>query len=365
MRTPARLLAVALVSLAISSCQPSDSLQATINAAATGAAQTYEAQGTPSLTPVVIYVTQTPVATLQSASTDVAGTLTVTAAPDTATPTSSIVEATPCPVNSICEVGTPIGWLTVTPRPTDTPAATPTPGPIATPGNTDPQPTGIEGNWRMVFDDEFDGPTLDLNKWRPNWLGANDGAITPPVNANEASCYDPAQVRVNGGRLILSAVARPCDGYRYASGMVESNGHFNFTYGVVEARLYFSNSPNDDTVISGWPAFWLDGQKWPDDGELDIVEGLGGMPCYHYHSPAGAPGGCHGVGSFYGFHTFGAEWEPGRIDIYYDGSPVWSKASGVLSSPMFIVINMGLNASNVGSVPVALQVDYVRAWRKQ
>ena len=59
-----------------------------------------------------------------------------------------------------------------------------------------------------VFRDDFNGTTLDLTKWQPNWLGANNSTITPPVNGAELSCYDPSQVSVAGGYLHLRAAAR-------------------------------------------------------------------------------------------------------------------------------------------------------------
>ncbi len=39
------------------------------------------------------------------------------------------------------------------------------------------QPVGQSGWWNMIFDDEFDGSSLDLSKWAPNWLALSDSAI--------------------------------------------------------------------------------------------------------------------------------------------------------------------------------------------
>ena len=44
----------------------------------------------------------------------------------------------------------------------------------------------------LLFDDEFNGTSLDLSKWQPNWLTAENGpSITKPVNTEELSCYAP------------------------------------------------------------------------------------------------------------------------------------------------------------------------------
>ena len=100
----------------------------------------------------------------------------------------------------------------------------------------------------------------------------------------------PAQVSVANGELDLTAIAKAesCGGVARsdASGILTTNGTFSFTYGYMEARIWLPGSGS----IADWPAFWADGQNWPTDGEIDILEGLGGQACAHFHNPAGAPG---------------------------------------------------------------------------
>jgi beta-glucanase (GH16 family) len=225
-----------------------------------------------------------------------------------------------------------------------------------------PQPVGQSGSWTIIFDDEFNGSSLDLSKWRPNWLGSSDTSITPPVQSAEVSCYDPAQVSEGNGELDLTAVARSCNGYSYASGMIQSNGKFNFTYGYMEARIW---TPEGTGM---WPAFWSDGHNWPQDGEIDVLEAYGtDALLYHYHY-AGcggdcAPGGSVDVpGATSGWHTYAADWEPGVITWYYDGQRVWQYTTSITSSPMYLIVNLGLNSSS-SAVPATMRVDYVRVWQ--
>ena len=75
-------------------------------------------------------------------------------------------------------------------------------------------------SWRpMVFDDEFNGTTLDTTKWSTGWFGSG---ITAPITSGELECYDPAQVVDGGGELDLNLIARSetCGGQTrpYASG---------------------------------------------------------------------------------------------------------------------------------------------------
>jgi beta-glucanase (GH16 family) len=237
------------------------------------------------------------------------------------------------------------------------------------PAGTVPSPTpspmgSAPGRWQLKFDDEFDGTSLDAAKWSTGWLAAG---ITPPVNADELECYDPANVTVAGGSLALSLVRQSgsCGGTRrpYVSGLVNTNGKFQFTYGFMEARIWL---PGQGQVISNWPAFWSDGQNWPVDGEIDVLEGLtGGQACWHLHDLNGNPGGCAPGMYTGGWHTFAADWEPGSIRYYYDGQAVGTIHSGVTSDPMYLIINYATSVQHGGpvEVPATMRVDYVRVWQ--
>jgi beta-glucanase (GH16 family) len=252
--------------------------------------------------------------------------------------------------------------------PTNAPAPSPTTQPASTqttqpaPPSTDP-PAAHE-----LFRDDFNGSTLDTSKWRPNWLAGSDDTVTKPVNSAELSCYDPAQVSVSGGYLHLNAVDRPCRAsngvtYPYASGLVESADHFTFTYGRVEARIFI---PANSGAAANWPAFWANGTgTWPVTGELDVMEGLEGHACWHFHSTAGGPGGCAPWPNPTGWHTFAAEWAPGSVTYFYDGQQIGRVASGITGSPMYLVLNLGVSTSISPPVrlPSEMLVDWVRVTR--
>ncbi len=216
-----------------------------------------------------------------------------------------------------------------------------------------------------LFRDDFSGSSLDLSKWRPNWFGTNNAAITKPVNTAEQGCYDPAQVSVSGGSLHLNAVARSCPAnngvtYPYASGLVSTKDHFTFTYGSIEARIF--TAPGSG-AIRNWPAFWANGVgAHPANGEIDAFEGLAGRACWHFHYTGGEPGGCANQANAAGWHTYAAEWRPGVVTYFYDGVQVGRITSGITSSPMYVVLNLGLSSTVSGpvSVPSEMLVDYVR-----
>ena len=72
-------------------------------------------------------------------------------------------------------------------------------------------------------------------------------------------------------------------------------GKFSFTYGFIEARLWLPGVPGNPGDVANWPGLWTDGKNWPEDGEIDIAEGIHGQVCAHFHgpdNPSGVSVGC-------------------------------------------------------------------------
>jgi beta-glucanase (GH16 family) len=232
-----------------------------------------------------------------------------------------------------------------------------------------PQPTGrVPGAWSLALDDEFDRQqSLDTAHWSAGWFGAG---VTQPVNLYEDDCYDPSQVTFTTAGLNLTAVRKSetCGGttHPYTTGIVTTDGRFEFAPTAsepvfVEARIYLPAAP--DGQIADWPQFWVDGQHWPEDGELDVLEGLAGQACYHFHDTTtpDAPGGC--AGRLTGWHTFGAEWTPQRATYYYDGAEVGSIASDITDLPMYLIIDNAVSGyGGPHQFPDTMVIQYVRVW---
>jgi beta-glucanase (GH16 family) len=240
---------------------------------------------------------------------------------------------------------------------------------LASPAARKPMPTGAPGNWILKFDDEFNGTSLDTAKWSTGWYGSG---ITPPVSSQEEDCYDPAQVAEGGGVLDLTLIKKSencgISDSVYATGLVSTMGKFSFTYGFVEARVWLPSVLGNPGEAANWPGVWADGRNWPEDGEIDIAEGIGGQVCAHFHDAAspqgiGVGGGTGCPGGMYtgGWHTFAVNWEPGIITYYYDGVDIGSVTSGVTSAPMFIVLDYA--AGSPVQAPAIMKIDYVRVWQ--
>ena len=129
------------------------------------------------------------------------------------------------------------------------------------PGSGPPMPTGVPGDWKLVFDDEFNGAGLNTSEWSTGWLGSG---ITGPVNAKTRECYDPSQVAVGGGSLNLTLVAKSescgISDPEYATGLVNTAGKFTYTYGFLEARVWLPGANGAPNMVANWQAVWTDGR---------------------------------------------------------------------------------------------------------
>ncbi len=229
-----------------------------------------------------------------------------------------------------------------------------------------PQPTGVAGNWNLVLNSQFNGPALPAD-WQTGWFG---NGVTNSVNQREQDCYSPSNVSLPGDgsvHLAVTATASTCGGTTkpYTGAAITTNpsdgrsgSGFQYTYGVVEARVYI---PASGTKIANWPAVWADGQSWPADGEDDLMEGLGGTACWHFHDPVGGPGGCAGTVKP-GWHTFASAWQPGSVTYYYDGIKVGKITTGITSAPMYLILDDTV-AAGQSETTTAMRVQYVRVWQ--
>lgn len=224
-------------------------------------------------------------------------------------------------------------------------------------GNITPptmQPTGVPGNWTIKFDDEFNGKALDQSRWSNCWFSPGCGKMNNVTTS-------PSNVSMANGNLILT-LASPSSG-----ALVSTNPNggatvgYQFTTGVVEARIYF---PGSRTACYNWPGFWVTGQSWPTTGENDIAEVLGGQMTVNYHSSSGTHNQGVVPGMWCGaYHVYTLNRQATKSDVYYDGQLVKSYATDDNSAPQYVVINVGTNSPAAYGAASQIHVDYVRVWQ--
>lgn len=309
--------------------------------------------------------------------------------PQIAAPTPSPTPS-PSPKPSPSPVGGPAPSPSPTPSPVPTPTPTPSPAPVAS------TPVGQSGTWKLAFDDEFDGTSLDTTKW----IMTNPSFQNPwqPYN-NEQEKYrytaNNPNVQENGGALHLIATKE--NGQIY-SGMISSGpvpqlkgsnwqgvaapGYhpFQYTYGYFEGRVKL---PKGNGF---WPSMWMlpDQEKygdWPGSGEYDMFEVPGNNPTdLHMTEHDGQNGGAGDstvaavTDLSAGYHVFGLDWEPTYIKWYLDGNlmKTYTNAFGIQSHPFYPIANFSVGGSwpplngapdATTPFPTSMDIDYIRIFQ--
>jgi len=224
-----------------------------------------------------------------------------------------------------------------------------------------PAPAGKE--WKLAWQDEFTGATLDEAKW--NRLGdwkRRDGFWVK----------DDAYLSGEGTLLLRTRK----DGDRYTCGAINTQGKFEHSFGYYVARCKMPEQPGH------WPAFWIMGAgvgKVGDDGrdgtEIDIVEipWRDGKITFNLHwdgygkdhQSAGSNTTIPALTE--GFHDYGLLWLPEEYVFYVDGKEVWrSTAGGVCQVPQYLKLTeeIGKWGGDIAraTLPDFFEVDYVRVY---
>ena len=123
---------------------------------------------------------------------------------------------------------------------------------------------------QYLWHDEFDGESIDLNKWT---FEIGTGASGWGNNEWEYYTDRKENAYVKDGVLHIRAQKEDYEGQKYTSARMLTKGKFAFKYGTVEARIAL---PTGKGI---WPAFWMLGENfdtvgWPACGEIDIIEAV-------------------------------------------------------------------------------------------
>lgn len=224
----------------------------------------------------------------------------------------------------------------------------------------------------LVWSDEFDGTSVNTSNW--NIINGNPG-----VN-NEKEFYQPANVAVSGGNLIITARQQTVQGQPYTSGKLETYGKFSTTYGRIEARIKLP------MVQGTWPAFWMLGNNintgagWPTCGEIDIMEHVNTsntiLGTMHWNGGSGhVQYGSSTTTTPGDYHIYAVEWDNSSIRWYVDNTLYVTgnianniNNTGAFHLPFFIILNLAIggdlpgNTIDNGSLPTTMMVDYVRVY---
>jgi Glycosyl hydrolase family 26/Glycosyl hydrolases family 16 len=268
--------------------------------------------------------------------------------------------ASSTPSSTTTTTTTPLTTTPTSSPPTTTTTAPPTttttaPSSGGTPGPNAPAGLGVPST--VALDDEFTTGSLNTSLWAPSWFGnqsQQNGTVMSASNVSVGANGLALQLTSNGTGGIVSS--NPDDNQPGHTGFQVAPTPGDPVYVEFQATLPASSNGQ----IANWPALWLDGQTWPEDGEIDVMEGLGGYAAFHLHYGSGggtAQGGA--ANDIPGTHTYGVLWTTNSFTYIYDGAVVGT-VNVSLTSPMYLVMENSTGSPNVQ--PATMDVRYVRVW---
>ena len=253
-----------------------------------------------------------------------------------------------------------------------------------------PQSLTKPEGYALVWSDEFNMDGLpDPARWtydtHRNAQGWYNDELQYYANAR------PQNARIENGSLIIEARIDPgiktlsdWGGQKYSSARLMTKDRAAWDYGYVDVRAKLPCG------VGLWPAIWMlpqNGDKWPDDGEIDIMEYVG-FQDDTFHATIHTKDYNHIKGTEVGeklnmdgacgeFQTHSLLWTPERITVAVNGTPYFvydndGKGQGgwPFDDPFYLILNIAVGGSWGGqqgvsdaAFPAKMEVDYVRVYQ--
>ncbi|MEX1189539.1 MAG: glycoside hydrolase family 16 protein [Bacteroidia bacterium] len=247
--------------------------------------------------------------------------------------------------------------------------------------------------YNLVWQDEFDGPTIDESKWSYDLGNGCDISVNLcGWGNNELEYYTsrPENASISNGNLLIKARREAplyLGEHLYTSARLVTKNKGDWKYGRIDIR---AKMPIGQGI---WPAIWMLPTDtvyggWPRSGEIDIMEYLG-------HKPKEVLGTIHYGHDFWrfnsqmleleqgsfaeDFHVFTLLWTEECIQFQMDGINVGEPNTRSTTLPttwpfdqeFHMILNLAVggnlpgNPDNTTTFPQNLFVDYVRVYEKK
>ncbi|HEY8279034.1 MAG TPA: glycoside hydrolase family 16 protein [Bdellovibrionota bacterium] len=240
--------------------------------------------------------------------------------------------------------------------------------------------------WELVWGDDFKyqgKPDPKLWKYETGGWGWFNNELQNYTDRIENSYSD-------NGKLVIKAiheksVDKDNNHNTFTSAKLNSQEHFVYGRYEFRARIPIQNGT--------WPAAWLFPEKhiygknfWPDNGEIDVMEAVGHMPCtigkaahsdfyrVEYNNQRTTRQKVDDCDT--NFHTYAVEWYPSHLDFYIDDKKVqtvkreegWQKWP--FDQEFHIKLNLavggnwgGAKGVDEAAFPAQLEFEHVKVFR--
>ena len=237
----------------------------------------------------------------------------------------------------------------------------------------------VPAGYSLVWSDEFDRGKI-TDEW---WYETGDHGWGNNELQNYIAGVSGTDTCASMSNGVLKITAKKKNNQVIS---VRMNTRRDWTYGYFEACMKLP------TGKGTWPAFWMlpkDIKKWPDDGEIDIMEEVGYNPNY-VSSSIHCKAYNHVIRTQKTtekyvptaqteFHIYAVEWTEDYIYGYIDGELYFTftndkrgdKSTWTFNVPFYLKLNLawggnwgGAKGVDENALPAVYEIDYVRVYQK-
>lgn len=246
-------------------------------------------------------------------------------------------------------------------------------------------------DFQVVFEDEFDGDSIDYERWNTRLPWGPDVTINRELQyfvdlkREPDFGYDPFTLTGNTlqitGDETPPALLAEANDLPFVSGAITSRDSFNFTYGFVEARMKVAKGQGK---LSSF--FLFHQYAVLNAAEIDITEYLGERPedisqNYHWrderdnatqHASPTMFEKRPGTLFHEDYHTYGVLWEPNLVVWTIDGEEILRMSGPEVSRQRSFIILYLVMGSGWTEAPnpadadfdVPLEIDWIKVWQR-
>jgi beta-glucanase (GH16 family) len=214
-----------------------------------------------------------------------------------------------------------------------------------------------------IFFENFNQKALDRSKWNVEVTGNTVNNEQQAYVDSATTIYlmnNASQEGAANGALVLKALYHPGyiskenKKYDFLSGRINTRHKMEFTYGTASTRMKMAGG------AGLWPAFWALGNgKWPDCGEIDMMETVGDSswisnamhgPGYFGNTPIAYRAFFPAGTDVTQWHVYSVDWTPDSMIFKLDGKVTYSVTKAMVEkygrwaydNPKFIILNFAL-----------------------
>jgi beta-glucanase (GH16 family) len=247
-------------------------------------------------------------------------------------------------------------------------------------------------HWTRIFNDDFNGSTLDTSKWSHRYVGKRGAG-------RQCSETSPDMVSVSNGKARLTVAPIPADKHKktpaecpygewYNGHFSTMGGKFDFEYGIMAARMRFPHAPGQHGALWSQPEkpTLVPGDPTSSGAEIDVVEYFGDNvtpfgPVHNVYwrdadnsltSATSAPA-IKNLLQYSedwsdDYHVYSVEWTPSEYIFRVDGHETFRTDRGVSGTKQYVILSLLTSDWEMFRLKTSalnpMAVDWVRVWQR-